>query len=220
MGTVGSAGTLHTAPARRGVPAVVRTLAWGLVVVLALRFVSKNALQYVTTFDAATYGPFWDRAPWLLLHITTGMAALFAGLAQFWTGARRRHMRVHRWTGRAYLAAIAVSSLVAIRLVAGTKFGWVYGAGLLGLVLAWVSTSGLAYAAIRRRDVAQHREWVTRSYVVTFAFVTFRALFDTLGALQVGTPPERLAVAAWFCWSVPLLVTELVLQGRKVLARG
>ena len=29
---------------------------------------------------------------------------------------------------------------------------------------------------------------------------------------------EELAVAAWACWAVPLLMTELVIQGRKVLA--
>lgn len=36
----------------------------------------------------------------------------------------------------------------------------------------------------------------------------------------VGTLQEQLGVAAWFCWAVPLLVTEAVLQGRKILAAG
>jgi hypothetical protein len=57
-----------------------------------------------------------------------------------------------------------------------------------------------------------------RSYVVTFAFVTFRALQGTLSAANVGTLPEQLAVASWFCWAVPLLITEAILQGRKIVA--
>ena len=58
-----------------------------------------------------------------------------------------------------------------------------------------------------------------RSYVVTTAFVSFRVLFEVLEAAGVGTIGERLAAAAWFCWAVPLLVTEVILQGRKIVAR-
>jgi hypothetical protein len=57
-----------------------------------------------------------------------------------------------------------------------------------------------------------------RSYVVTFAFVNFRILAGVLQAAGVGALQEQLAVASWFCWAVPLLVTEAVLQGRKIFA--
>lgn len=78
-------------------------------------------------------------------------------------------------------------------------------------------TTGLAFVAIKRQLYDQHKEWMIRSYVVTFAFVTFRALQATLSAANVGTLPEQLAVASWFCWAVPLLITEAILQGRKIL---
>ena len=68
----------------------------------------------------------------------------------------------------------------------------------------------------RRGLVDQHREWMVRSYVVTFAFVTFRALFRLLQAAEVGTLPEQLAVASWFCWAVPLLGVEIVIQGQRI----
>ena len=34
---------------------------------------------------------------------------------------------------------------------------------------------------------------------------------------NVGTITEQLAAAGWLCWTIPLLTTELVLQGRKIL---
>jgi hypothetical protein len=77
-------------------------------------------------------------------------------------------------------------------------------------------TTTLAYVAIRRKRLNQHKEWMIRSYVVTFGFVSFRALLVTLQAARVGTEPEQLAISAWFCWAVPLLVTEAILQGRKI----
>ena len=77
-------------------------------------------------------------------------------------------------------------------------------------------TTTLAVTAILRGLVEQHREWMIRSYTVTFAFVTFRALWTALQMAGIGTRDEQLAVASWFCWAVPLLFVEAVLQGRKI----
>ena len=54
---------------------------------------------------------------------------------------------------------------------------------------------------------------------MTFAFVVFRALFLSLQAADVGTLQEQLAVCSWFCWAGPLVITEAVLQGRKIFGR-
>jgi len=81
----------------------------------------------------------------------------------------------------------------------------------------WWSTTGMAYAAIRLGHVSQHKEWVLRSYVVTFTFVTTRTLAE-LGILpSLGRDPY--ATLIWLCWSMALLATEVILQGRKVMAR-
>jgi hypothetical protein len=50
---------------------------------------------------------------------------------------------------------------------------------------------------------------------VTFAFVIFRFIQPMMQ--NIGTVPEQLAAAGWLCWTIPLLTTELVLQGRKIL---
>ena len=192
-------------------------VAWGAVLAVAAYFVVHNFARYVT-LDATRWGPYWwPRVRWLVPHMAGGLLALVLGPLQFRTAFRRRHARLHRWSGRAYVASIALGAAMAAVLLSRTGFGWVYAAGLTGLATALVGTTALAVTAIRRGNVAQHREWMVRSYVVTFAFVSFRLVFDALGAAGVGTPPERLAFASWSCWAVPLLVTELVLQGRKVL---
>jgi hypothetical protein len=119
--------------------------------------------------------------------------------------------------GILYLAGIVMGVLGASGLVVTTTFGWVFGTGLAGLAVAWMVTTGLAFIAIRRRLVHQHKEWMIRSYVVTFAFVTFRIFYGALEAAGIGTTSERLTAASWFCWAAPLLVTEAVLQGRIIL---
>ncbi len=75
----------------------------------------------------------------------------------------------------------------------------------------------MAYVAIRRRQIAQHQEWMIRSYVTTFAFVLFRVSVGALQVAGVGTLEEQLTASAWICWSVPLVIAEVVLQSRRTL---
>jgi hypothetical protein len=196
-------------PAGRGAVALL-----SLAVVAGLYFVVVAALPY---FDAAQVRSASARRWVLLLHITTGIVALFSGPVQLWLGLTDRRPGLHRRLGVLYLTSIAVSSVLAYALAFTTEVGFGFGAGLAGLATAWVITSGLAFLAIRRHLHDQHREWMIRSYVVTTGFVSFRAMVVVLTAAGIGDIVQRLTVAAWFCWSVPLLVTEAVLQGRKIL---
>ncbi len=174
------------------------------------------ALPYLL-LDQAKLAQYAPRRGWVLLHIASGTVALLTGPVQLWLGLSDRRLDIHRRLGQVYMAAIAVSSVAAFYLATHTDGGWVFGAGLFGLGVAWLVTTGMAYVAIRKYLIDQHREWMIRSYVVTFAFVTFRLLFTILQGARVGDIREQLAASAWFCWAVPLLVTEAILQGRKVL---
>jgi hypothetical protein len=120
--------------------------------------------------------------------------------------------------GRVYLGAVTVGSLAGFYLAATSANGLAYGAGLFFLSTAWALTTAMAYVAVRRRAIEQHREWMLRSYVVTFAFVFFRLLDNRLEAN--GVPPlDAVGTAAWACWAVPLLMLEPMLQYRKMRQR-
>jgi uncharacterized membrane protein YozB (DUF420 family) len=154
----------------------------------------------------------------ILVHISFGTLALLAGPVQLWLGLSDRRLGLHRRLGQIYMVAVLCSALAAFYLSTHTDGGWVFGSGLFGLAVAWLITTGLAYVAIRRHQIEQHKEWMIRSYVVTLAFVTFRLLYTILQAAHIGTPLEQIGLSAWFCWSVPLLITEAFLQARKVFA--
>jgi len=115
----------------------------------------------------------------LITHIGGGIVALISGTLQLWIGFRQRAMRLHRWTGRVYLAAAAVG-IVGAFLMAVYTTPRSFGIPLMGLATAWILTTGVAWAAIVRRKVVLHKEWMIRSYLVAFAFVTFRFITDLL----------------------------------------
>ena len=188
-----------------------------LTALAAIVFVVAAAVPYLLS---SSYGPpeYAPRRGWLLLHIVGGIIALLTGPVQLWLGLSDRGMEWHRRIGIGYMTGVGVGSVGALYMSTHTDFGWVFGAGLFALAIAWVTTTTLAYLAIKRSLIDQHKEWMIRSYVVTFAFVTFRVIQPALQAEKIGTPLEQLAAASWACWAVPLLITELVIQGRKVLA--
>jgi Predicted membrane protein (DUF2306) len=189
----------------------------GIALAGAVLFLIGAAFPYLT-LNEQRFGPYWPKRGWLLMHIAGGSVALSLGPFVLWLGLNRRRMTLHRALGVAYMSSIAFSSIAAFYLATHTTFGWVFGAGLTGLAIAWIVTTSLALVSIRRRLIAQHKEWMIRSYVVTFAFVNFRIAAGILQAAGVGTLPEQLALASWVCWAVPLLITEALLQGRKILA--
>jgi len=191
-------------------------LAWTGIVILAIGFVFKYVLFYYRHYDAASFDPYWPRRGWLFLHINGGTLALLMGLCQFWTGLRRKSMILHRWTGRVFLLGVAMGVTGAVGLSATTTYGWGFAVGIMGLALAWLITTGMAYISIRRRLVDFHKEWMIRAYVVTFAFVTFRILSDYGPTSRLQPEHDRSIVISWVCWVVPMGITEMIFQVKRM----
>lgn len=192
--------------------------AFALVAVLAVAvyFVAKYVFHYYLHYDQATFTDYWPKRGWLLLHISAGMVALLTGPLQFSARLRKRYLKLHRIIGRVYLIAVALGSIAAFRLAWTTTSGWAWGFGVAMLGVAWITTSGMAYYAILRRQMAIHKEWMVRSYVVTFAFVTFRLLEDMGPTSHLMPENDRSISAIWACWALPLLITEVILQLRRI----
>jgi len=196
----------------------LRLITISMAALVALGFFVTTALPYLR-LDQQAMARYGTRRGWLLMHVAGGAVALLIGPAQLWLGVSRRARSLHRRLGITYVASVAVGSCAAFYLASHTTLGWVFATGITGLGIAWVVTTTLAVVAIRRGLIEQHQDWMIRSYVVTFAFVTFRVLWSILEAAHIGTPREQLGVASWFCWALPLLVTEVMLQGRRIFDR-
>jgi len=159
---------------------------------------------------------YYPRRGWLLTHIAGGLIALLTGPVQLWLGLHNVKMDVHRKLGFVYIAGIAIGSVGAIGLALKTEGGAIFGSGLFFLAMAWIATTSLAFMAIKKNLIDQHKEWTIRSYVVTFAFVTFRIGQVAMTGRGVDLQ-TAIGIMAWACWAIPLLITEGVIQGRKIV---
>ena len=199
--------------AGRGAAAILSLAAIG-----ALVFIGVAAIPYFLRMDEVQFRQYWPMRGWLLTHITMGMVAILTGPVQLWLGLSDRFPALHKNLGFVYMAAVTLGAVAAYYLAFNTSGGAVFGSGLAALATAWLATTGMAFLAIKRHLYEQHKEWMIRSYVVTFAFVFFRIGAVVLGAMNPDGQLQQVSALAWACWALPLLVTELVIQGRKIMA--
>lgn len=209
------------APVSRG-----RDSPWLLIIVLAalalalLWFVVQK-VHYLTDYSPAYYTDyFWPRRVGLIPHLIGGALAISAGLVQIWLGLTNRVSTLHHVLGRVYAAGVLIGSIGGFYLALTIPGPLPYAAGLFTLCVAWVITTGMALYSIRKRRVEQNREWMLRSYTVTFAFVTYRLASYWLRR-WFHLPDSDVAdgldtLLAWASWVVPLLIAEPLIQLRSM----
>lgn len=112
-----------------------------------------------------------DRAL-LIPHTLAGTCALLIGPINFSSRIRERHLQLHRVLGRIYFFSVLVGAPTGIALAWGRP-------GLPGTSMqaaAWVVCTIAAVIAARNRQITAHRQWMARSYAVTFTFISSRVL--------------------------------------------
>ena len=202
-----------TAPSHGGLKTLALLVGGGV----ALYFVYDSVLRYFV-WSEASYGYYWPYRLPLVFHVAGGLVALLVGIFQLWSGLNGKSMSTHPVTGRLYATAVLVGALGGIVLsVTSAVYGFAWAVGLLSLALAWLVTTSTAIYCIRRRNIKAHREWMIRSYLVTFAFVTFRIVTDHVPyeALWGISRPDMSTAAIWAVWVLPLLAYQVYLQFRE-----
>jgi uncharacterized membrane protein len=108
----------------------------------------------------------------LIPHALAASLALLIGPINFSTRIRQRHLQLHRVLGRIYVISVFVGAATGVALAAGRP-------GLPGTAMqaaAWVVCTTAALITARNGQIVQHRQWMARSYAVTFTFVSSRVL--------------------------------------------
>lgn len=168
----------------------------------------------------------------LWAHLLFAVIIVAAGVFQLWPRLRQRWPAVHRWNGRAFVAAATVLATGGLRLV------WVRG-GVAGDVWQHLAISvnaalilgcaAMAVRAARRRQFDRHRAWALRLLAAASGVWLFRiGLMAWLGLWRapVGFDPATfsgpfLTALAWGVYALlPLPILEAVLRARRSEAKA
>jgi uncharacterized membrane protein len=150
----------------------------------------------------------------LIPHTLSGVIALLAGPVQFSSRLRQRHLDFHRVLGRIYLVCVIIGAFTGMALAAGRP-------GMPGTCMqgaAWIVCTVAAVITARNRQIVQHRQWMIRSYAVTFTFVSSRVLnLWPVYWSHLGDVFSAVGVIAFTL--VSLLIVDLGLNWRELTTR-
>jgi uncharacterized membrane protein len=152
----------------------------------------------------------------LVVHIVGAAVFALVGAFQLLPRLRRGRRAWHRRAGRVVAGAgIAVAgSAIWLTLVYQAQPGTgdllhvlrlVFGSAMAGCLV-------LGLTAIRRRDIAAHRAWMTRGYALGLAAGT-QVFTQGIGGAVFGTGEVRTDLAKDAGWVVNLVVAEWAVRG-------
>lgn len=163
-------------------------------------------------------GTAWPKHPAhlaiLMIHTVGGLAMLGLGAAGLYIGTTRRAFRFHRWVGYGYLLIGGAGAVAAIILSVEAPHeprSLYIATGTLASV--WLAVAAMAWRAARNRRFAAHREWMIRSYVLTWTFVGCRLAM--MADLYPWLGEEGVTAAIWVNWIVPLILCEIALRWKE-----
>ncbi|HUN85111.1 MAG TPA: DUF2306 domain-containing protein [Terracidiphilus sp.] len=150
----------------------------------------------------------------LIPHTLAGTLALLIGPINFSSRIRQRHLQLHRILGYTYALSVFVGSFTGIALAAGRP-------GLPGTSMqaaAWMVCTIVAVVTARNRQIKVHRQWMARSYAVTFTFVSSRVL-NLVPAYWSHLGDVLSAVGVIAFTLVSLLIVDIGLNWRELTTR-
>lgn len=149
----------------------------------------------------------------LLPHGLGGTLALALGALQFSTRLRQRHLRLHRMSGKLYIASTFIVAPVAIWM-AFISSPWFLIPFTVVQASTWMLFTLIAYLCIRRGAISSHREWMMRSYAIVLIFLEGRVLMAIPALARQGM--DAIVLVNWGCLAVTLVVVECIIRWREI----
>jgi uncharacterized membrane protein len=154
----------------------------------------------------------------VVVHIISALAYATLGAFQFSSRFRRRRPSWHRMAGRVLVVlglAVAFSALWMTLFYPRQP-----GTGELAYVFRLAFGSSMAasitlgFAAIRRRDIAGHRAWMTRAYAVALGAGT-QVFTQGIGDTVFGAHELTTDLSLGAGWVINLAVAEYVIRRHR-----
>jgi uncharacterized membrane protein len=153
-------------------------------------------------------------------HVVPGLLFLLLGPVQLATSIRRRFPALHRWLGRVFLAAGLVVGATALAMGPRMAIGGALETAATTVFGVWFLIAlGTAFVAIRRRQIARHRQWMIRAYATGLAVTTIRpiiGMFFATSRLTGLTPRDFFGMAFWIGFTAHVLTAEIWIRNQRV----
>lgn len=197
--------------------AVPRLLAW-LATILVLKVTLSVLTEYrnylppdfSTDFLRGREGYFFGSYQWAFYaHLVSGPLSLVLGTVLISERFRAAFPRWHRRLGRVQVACVLlVVAPSGLWMARHALTGAIAGAGLGTLAIATAACVSLGWRSAVRRQFANHRHWMWRTYLLLCSAIVIR-LIGGLATVMDWNALWIYPASAWGSWLAPLLVYEI-----------
>lgn len=164
--------------------------------------------------EAAALDAGFARHPLLtMVHIVPGLLFVVLGPLQFVQTLRARRPRLHRWVGRVVLASGMIIGATALVMSPQMAIGGANEtAATMLFAILFLFALGRALVAIRRRQIAVHREWMIRGFAIGLAVAFVRpivGIFFATSRITHLTPHDFFGTAFWLGFTIQAMAAEI-----------
>lgn len=155
-------------------------------------------------------------------HIIPGFLFLVLGPLQFIASIRTRWPRIHRISGRIFIASGFMMAVSAIAInILFPPFGGVFKSIAVYIFsVAQMVTLVIALQAILHRNITRHRAWMIRAFAIGLAISTMRIFFIPMYLLY-GMPSDfTVAMGMWIGFLVNIIIAEIILWRERKAHRA
>jgi uncharacterized membrane protein len=161
--------------------------------------------------------PIWKAA--FYTHVFSSILALAAGFTQFSDFFLKTYRRWHRLIGRIYAYDILVVNFPAGMIMAlYANGGWPSKTAFVLLDCLWCWCTWKAVAAARQRRFTEHKQYMIRSYALTFSAITLRSWKIVLLNTFHPDPLHLYMIDAWMGFVPNLLLAEWLIRRKARLS--
>jgi len=153
-------------------------------------------------------------------HVLTGGIILVIGFVQLIPAVRRNYIALHRYLGYCYVMGILFFSAPGGMVMSFfiNRGIWVQTSFLIQVSL-WFFFTAQAFIQIRKSEIVLHRNFMWRSYSLTFAAITLRVyIFLTAENFNLAQS-EAYALIAWLSWVPNWLLVEGLIWWSKTRSK-
>lgn len=187
----------------------MRKILWGVMALSAIAVggYAVALLGFANLAEHNFLSHHYNTNPWALYgHLGLGGLALAIGPFQFLGKLRTKLPQLHRWVGRLYVSFCLLSGVSGLVMGITAKHPTAK-YGFIALAIVWLVTTTMGYLKARSRDFDEHKQWMMRSYALTYGAVMLRIYLPL--QLIAGVPfYTAYLVVAWAAWVPNLIIIE------------
>jgi len=149
------------------------------------------------------------------IHVILGGIALLIGWVGFVDKIRKKYLKFHRMSGKAYVVCFSITAFTSILVSYNAYGGIVSQLGFMSVGIIALFTTIKGFITIRNKQIIAHQTWMRYSFACCLSTITLRIWSPILSVIS---QDEILTyqIVSWLSWIPNLVVAYWISSQKKV----